>query len=247
MPNGLREFLIEYFIYTATLSIISTDAAYSAHCIVSPQLEECAHELVRAKYVGNLCGCWLDLLLLIPRIFSFAGHIFSTTSSSEQEAGLSFDLVAVFATLQNQILNWSPYQSTTTEIALAGRIFQNAILIYLYTSLSIRSPQQDSPLYPLVQDAVKNVMSCLDQLPITAPVNTNLCWPIAVVGSCLETSEQRESVKTRLEMMERTIGLGNIAKTRLLLEELWKLPNTVVTPWTICRGMLEHQIWISFA
>lgn len=246
MPHGLREFLIEYFIYTATLSIISTDATQSTRCMVSPQLEECAQDLVRAGYVGNLCGCWLDLLVEIPKIFAFATRVLSR-DKHQDGVNLSAEEVAAFASLQNRVLTWAPNESTAPDLALTGTVFQYSILLYLYTSLSLEKASKDSVLYSLIQDAAAKVLLLLEQLPVTSAANTNLCWPIAVVGACIEDESQREVLKTRLQFMECTVGLGNIYRTRVILEECWKLPSKEVTPWTICRVMLACKIHISFA
>lgn len=66
VPRELKNFVIEYYAYTATVSMISIDARLSGQHFLNYDLEERARELLRTQQVGNLCGCWLELLLLIP-------------------------------------------------------------------------------------------------------------------------------------------------------------------------------------
>lgn len=69
--NDLKDFIVEYYVYTATISMISIDPTFSSLPFLSPDLEHQAKQLVEAGYLGQMCGCWLELLLLIPRIFEF--------------------------------------------------------------------------------------------------------------------------------------------------------------------------------
>ena len=69
VPKELKNFVIEYYTYTATVSMISIDARLSGQLFLNFDLEQRARELLTTQYVGNLCGCWLELLLLIPCIF----------------------------------------------------------------------------------------------------------------------------------------------------------------------------------
>ncbi len=268
VPQVFRDFLTEYFIYTATLSVVSTDAISARMSIVSPQLKQSACELVAAGYVGNLCGCWLALLLQIPDIFALATMVLprqqmannsSNGNEDDDDDGggcatmMTVDEVAIFARLQSEILAWTPSATPAPDVGLVGSIFQQAMLLYLYTSISLERPSSclnggsGSRMHGLLQDAIAKTLVLLAHLPVAAQVNTNLLWPIAVVGACVETPEQRDMLRTRLEDMGRLIGLGNISKTRLILEALWRLPEHEVTPWIICRVMVNNKIWISFA
>ncbi|KAJ5551261.1 hypothetical protein N7535_000793 [Penicillium sp. DV-2018c] len=244
VPRDLKDFVIEYYTYTATVSMISIDARFSGQLFLNLDLEQRSRELLRTQYVGNLCGCWLELLLLIPCIFDL-GRQWSTDDT--QAAISTADDIAMFASLQAQILRWSPYPNVGPEVHLAGLIFQQAILIYLYTSLSGFQYTQDGMYRGLVETAVTEAMSYLSELSPSARINSGLCWPIAVVGSCLLDAEQQDCLRKRLTSMTETFGLGNMHRTLLLLEAMWQLPAADAGPWNICRAMHQNQIWISFA
>ncbi|KAF3401928.1 hypothetical protein F1880_009794 [Penicillium rolfsii] len=244
VPRELKDFVIEYYVYTATVSMISIDARLSGQLFLNFDLEQRAREVLRTQYVGNLCGCWLELLLLIPCIFDLGRQ---WMMDDTQPTVPTADDMAMFASIQAQVLRWSPYSFVEPEVYLAGLVFQQAMLIYLYTSLGGYTYTPDGMYKGLIQTAVTEALSYLDEISPQARINSGLCWPIAVVGSCLEKPEQQERLRTRLTAMAAHFGLGNMQRTLLLLEAMWELPAADAGPWNICRTMQARQIWISFA
>lgn len=241
VPKDLKDFVIEYYTYTAAVSMISIDARVSPQLLLNYDLEDRARELLQAEYVGNLAGCWLELLLLIPCIFDLGRQWLMPDHAP------SADDIAMFGSLQAQILRWTPYAFVPPEVFLAGRIFQQAILLYLYTALA-PFPRAPQGMYTgLVEGAISDAMTGLSQLSATVRINSGLCWPIAVVGSCLSDPAQQGALRERLTTMVSTFGLGNMQRTLLLLEHMWRMPVEETGPWNICRAMEQNQIWISFA
>lgn len=236
--------MIEYYAYTASVSMISVDARLSGQLFLNFDLEQRARQLLSTQYVGNLCGCWLELLLLIPCIFDLGRQ---WMMEDAQAIIPTADEIAMFASIQAQILRWSPYAHVIPEVYLAGLIFQQAMLVYLYTSLGSYQYAPDGMYKGLIETALTDAMSYLDDLSPQARINSGLCWPIAVVGSCLSTPEHQERLRTRLGAMSSHFGLGNMHRTLLLLEAMWQLSPSEAGPWNICRTMQQNQIWISFA
>ncbi|KAB8079638.1 fungal-specific transcription factor domain-containing protein [Aspergillus leporis] len=244
VPKDLKDFVIEYYTYTAAVSMISIDARVSHQLLLNFDLEQKARQLLQSEYVGNLCGCWLELLLLIPCIFDLGRQWMMLDG---QPSVPTADDIAMFGSLQAQIMRWDPFSFVTPEVFLAGRVFQQAMLLYLYTSLGSFSRAEDGMHQGLINTAITEAMSYLSQLSATARINSGLCWPIAVVGSCLFDVEQQDQLRRRLTTMVNTFGLGNMQRTLLLLENMWQMPLDEAGPWNICRAMQQHQIWISFA
>lgn len=243
LSKSLRDFLIEYYIYTAAVSIISIDCRVGPQLLLAEDFEEHSSTLESSTYIGCLCGCWLELLLLIPSVFNI-GRRFLSEEGARRPLGV--DDLMNFASVQGKIQSWAPRATVRLETALAGRIFQQAMLVYLYTTLSPLSASESvSSHSSAVKGAVVKGLEYLSELPSTARVNTSLCWPIAVIGSCVESLEQRQYLQNRLEVMFSVLGVGNIRQTALLLEKLWATPNP--SPWSICQLMQEHRIWTSFA
>ena len=71
LPDELRAFVTEYYVYTAIISMISMEPSATAEMFLAPELEYEAQLLIENGYVGQLCGSWLSLLLLIPHISEF--------------------------------------------------------------------------------------------------------------------------------------------------------------------------------
>jgi hypothetical protein len=246
VSRDLKDFVIEYHTYTASVSLVSIDVRINPQALLNFELEQHARQLLNRKYVGNLCGCWLELLLLIPCIFDWS-RPWVISGGGEQPAMPTADDFAMFASLQGQILRWSPFSWVTPEVSLAGRIFQQAMLLYLYTASSCFQRLENGMYQVMVDSATAQAMSYLNQLPATVRINSGLCWPIAVVGSCLSDPLQQDRLRHRLEAMAEAFGLGNMRRTLILLEHMWQMPLGKSGPWTICQAMQEHHIWISFA
>lgn len=246
IPNEMRKFLVEYYTYAATLSMISINPHSSTQSMLMPELENMACELASENYVGHLCGCWLELLLLIPRIFELGCRALTGETGNSPNFPSSDDFVA-FGSLQIQILSYSPNPTVNLEVSLAGRIFQKTILLYLLTIFSAFPSENAGSYSNLVSSTIVEAISLLETVPAQHRINTSLCWPIAVLGSSISDDYHQRILRTRLHTMLQSIGLGNIHRTLLLLEQMWLLPPEGRSPWTIYKSMQDHSIWISFA
>jgi hypothetical protein len=240
LHSTLRDFLVEYFIYTATTSMVSMDAEYTEQVFLSPELLQEGHRLVEAGYIGNLCGCWLDLLLFMPQILELAREWIRQGSS-----GTSADLVMAFAALQMQISQWNPTSELSPDTVLAGRIYQQAMLLYLLTAIGKPTLDVISIHASTIETAVCQALYHLEQLQPSNQINTSLCWPIAVIGSCVTCPYQQTILHARLDSMANAIGLGNITRTREILDFMWL--HNLVGPWEISKAMQASEVWISFA
>lgn len=239
LPKDLREFLIEYYIYTATLSMVSMAELSPQSLFYSGIMDE-GQKLVESGYIGNLCGCWLSLLLLIPRIFHL-GYAWRTQAALPATA----EQVMTFAFIQSQVLQWEPSSHAPPDVALVGKIFKQALLVYLYGILNEPTLDKSDIHASSIQEAVTEAMLYLEQLPPSTQINTSLCWPLAVIGTCVLCPQQQQCIRIRLKIMAEKIGLGNISKTRELLEYVWSQARR--GPWEISRAMQASQIWFSFA
>ncbi|GKT98007.1 c6 transcription factor [Fusarium langsethiae] len=244
--DDLPDFLIEYYMHIAATSMISIDPQYNSQSLLSPDIEVRARNLVARKYVGQLCGCWLEILILICQIF----HLGQVMSSPTEDGAISPspDNIVNFAFLQSQVMGFFPDPSVTPYTRLAGLVWKQAALLYLWTVLGKPHQQpQDSFQRALIESAVSEAVTLLDQFPATVRINTSLCWPLAVIGCSTSDPAVQHVLRTRLQTMLDTIGLGNMRQTLVLLEHIWGQPLDQVSPWTLCRAMRERQIWISFA
>ncbi|KAH8658039.1 fungal-specific transcription factor domain-containing protein [Xylariales sp. PMI_506] len=247
--EDFSDFLIEYYIHMSALSMIAMDPQYTTHALVDPDIIRMGTNLVNKQYTGQLCGCWLELLLLIPQIFQLGQRMRANNVKDGVSAAPAPDDVIMFGFLQAQIMAFTPPSTVHPHTALAGLVFKQAVLLYLWTILG--NPCQhrsETNMYSsLITGAVSEALSVLGQIPVISRINTSLCWPIAIIGNCIATAVEQQTVRDRLEAMLGCIGLGNMRETLVLLEHTWAQAPEDISPWTLCKCMQEHQIWISFA
>ncbi|KAF4424268.1 C6 transcription factor [Fusarium acutatum] len=123
--DDLPDFLIEYYMHIAATSMISIDPQYNSQSLLSPDIEVRARNLVARKYVGQLCGCWLEILILISQIFHL-GQVMSSPTV-DGEISPSPDNIVNFAFLQSQVMGFFPDPSVTPYTRLAGLSSGNPI------------------------------------------------------------------------------------------------------------------------
>ncbi|KJZ75308.1 hypothetical protein HIM_05234 [Hirsutella minnesotensis 3608] len=244
--GDLPDFLVEYYMHTAASSMISMDPHSNWQSPLSPSIERMARSLVSRKYIGQLCGCWLELLLLIPQVFQLGRAMIPLPDTKPMPP--SADDVITFGFLQSHILAFFPPPSASLYSQLAGLVFKQGVLLYLWSILGPAQQTSTSSVHKdLVQGAVTEAVSLLGQFPASARVNTSLCWPLAVIGCCTTDPAVQDILRGRLQTMVDTIGLGNMRETLILLERVWARPGGETGPWSLHKAMQEHQIWISFA
>lgn len=179
----------------------------SPESLFYPGIMEEGQKLVESGYIGNLCGCWLSLLLLIPQIFHL-GYDWRAQAALPATA----EQVMRFAFIQSQILQWEPSSHAPSDVALVGKIFKQSLLVYLYGILDEPTLNEGDIHATSIQEAVGQAMLYLEQLPPSTQINTSLCWPLAVIGTCVLCPQQQQSIRTRLSIMAEKIGWGTFPK-----------------------------------
>ncbi|RYP06120.1 hypothetical protein DL764_003342 [Monosporascus ibericus] len=241
--DDLKAFILEYYVYTASTSMISVVPTIYESPFIKPELEYEAQQLADKGYVGPLCGCWLPLLLLIPRIFELGRR---SMTADLQPPFPTADDFAIFSTLQAQILAFVPSAPPNRDVEICGYVHQHALHLYLLTCLA--GHQSSKGIHrAYINNSLDQAFFYLGLLSPESRVNTSIGWALAVIGSCTTGHSQQDELRNRLNIMFGTLRLGNIRATSELLEHVWALPLSERSPWTICRVMQERGIWISFA
>ncbi|KAL3958094.1 hypothetical protein ACCO45_008672 [Purpureocillium lilacinum] len=232
--DDLPDFLVEYYMHTAASSMISTDFHQSNHS---------SSARTSKTRPGRWSTATLRLLARAP-----PAHPPSLPAGAEHNgrnrwraaAAPSTDDIISFGFLQSQILAFFPSPIASPYSHLAGIVFKQGVLLYLWSILG--TPQTD-----LMEGAIAEAITALSQFPASVRVNTSLCWPLAVIGCCTADPGVQEILRARLQTMIDTIGLGNMRETLVLLERVWSQPVEETSPWTLYKTMQDQQIWISFA
>ncbi|KAH7144498.1 fungal-specific transcription factor domain-containing protein [Dactylonectria estremocensis] len=245
LPIDLRNFMTESYITASALSLALAPMKRSSTPTLHPDIERAARHLADEQYVGQLSGCWIELLLVILQIHQLRQGIMGNLKG---KAGPTFaDNIIMFGSLQTQIQCFFPGPSVDQEALLASLIFKQAVLLYLWTSVDKPpSGESHSMQSMLINHAVQEAISVLDQLPASARVNSSLCWPLTIIGCCTRSPEVQDIIRTRLNTMVESIRLGSIRQILGLLERVWSRPDVAISPWTLHEVIQQHQVTISF-
>lgn len=194
---------------------------------------------------GVLFGSAHELLALINPIARSARHLLSYPNDENR--------TALLIEYEHQILSWRKPPSICQQITrsapldsidvyeLAGRIYQQVLLIFLYTMF--HGPQAPTPsLDAQITVHVGLAFSFLGILPRDAFVQTTLMWPMLIAGSCLRDPAARARVLAGLESLPYT--MLSVARMFEFLVLLWKEMDEdprAFGPYGIELTMVKHK------
>ncbi|PWY93226.1 hypothetical protein BO94DRAFT_512255 [Aspergillus sclerotioniger CBS 115572] len=245
IPSSLKYFLLECYIYVAASSSLLSSGRHKSQAWISKEVAEAGQELINIRYIGNLSGCWLALLLLIPRVVDFRRQYITCIASKGEP---SVDLMVMFAELHAELVQWTPDPAATPDVALAGNIYHQAVIVFLLSAVTNgKNRFLSGPLDMTLEKHISQGLEYLAKLPLSARLNTNLCWPITVLGSCLDDPHQQDIIRNRLISNRNLLGFRNIASTASILEHIWTCSEDERGPWKTPCVMDANQLWITFA
>lgn len=242
VPKRLMSFIVEFYLFNATHSMISMDVADRPY--LDPQLQQAGHALVAENYVGHMCGCWLSLHLLIPEIVNLKHQI---DLESDGSGRVSADCATSVASLQLKISQYQPAAQVDEEVLLCGKVYQQTMTLYLLTTLSVPGRTAEGAHQRAIDNAISQAIEHLQRIPLAARSSTILLWPLTVLGSCVSDEGKRNFIRARLVSMSTTLGFAAMRNTLHLLEHIWREARVDIGPWTLWRVMRERQMWLLFA
>lgn len=214
--STLRAFLVEIYLYTATLT--STPFGKEIQNLILQDSHLLFPLLTTGNGTGALLGCAHGLFELIPQIYARSKvSSNATTMMVEYYSPTYLD----FQLLLTRIVEWLPPENTLSAFAACGKIYQQALLVFLYTSVGTCYIDLWS-LQSLKDQCLDTVQSLLESLPIHAPISGTLTWPLAMVGSCARTPEHRDMIRRRLNSLYEQLNISCFAQLLYVLEILWE-------------------------
>lgn len=174
------------------------------------------------QYPGAISGCVHELFYLIPKVSVLA---------REWRDGLRYgldieDLASQYMRLHTTIATWQP--TSTDEVhVLCGRLYQQALLVYLASSFEHEEEvlEQGHAYSAPVHQAFNDFMEFLGSIPLDSSISTTLCWPLAIFGSCARSAEHRNTIARRLDSLSETYAAQSVRDTKKLLELMWEEDN----------------------
>lgn len=239
-----------YFAITSNLTLhsnLSPDRNIPQDFFLSAEV---LASLNRGNYIyGNLFGCAHELFALINPIARSARRFLSKPNDEQHNAQL--------AAYEKQILEWTPAPPGRKSLMgtrtppppaspdpydLAARIYQQAILIFLYTMFHGANPPTPQ-LIATVEPRVKQTLGLAGSLGRDTHIQTTLWWPILMACSCLRDPVVRTGVLAVLETLPYTMLI--VVRRYEFLIMLWEemeADEGAYGPWGIEKTMVRRGV-----
>jgi transcriptional activator protein UGA3 len=78
---------------------------------------------------------------------------------------------------------------------------------------------------PRIKKAAENILSALSLIRPGSELEVHILFPLFMAGVCSMTKPTRMTVEFRFNILETTIGFGNIKLAHQLLDEIWRRAN----------------------
>jgi hypothetical protein len=118
------------------------------------------------------------------------------------------------AELELQLQEWTPAPcgSFTSDPFLEQKVTAAGIMLQWAALMRLHLIVSDSYdiTHPKVRVAVSNILAALDTIPNGDLVESMLIFPVFAAGFGAMLQEERDKVDARFEIMERSIGFGNV-------------------------------------
>ncbi|KAH7383949.1 fungal-specific transcription factor domain-containing protein [Pyrenochaeta sp. MPI-SDFR-AT-0127] len=130
---------------------------------------------------------------------------------------------------------------------LAGEVYRQAILIFLYTMF--HGPNPPTPSLIAQVDALLDItIYHAAAIPFGAPVQTTMAWAALIGGSCMRNSEHRAILKYSMENV--SLSMLSLRRNLSFLEALWEEMDEdelVYGPYGIELTMQRREIHLTCA
>ncbi|KAF1849018.1 uncharacterized protein K460DRAFT_280828 [Cucurbitaria berberidis CBS 394.84] len=239
VDQSLLDLLTEFYAYFAISTTITlhTDLPVNRHIPEDSFLSSAAlSSLNRGNDIyGVLFGSAHGLWGLIMPIARSARYFGQHQNVNQRDINLR--------KYESEILSWTytPFGQPSTgqdtaldPYQLAGEIYQQTLLIFLYTTFN--GPNPPTPdIYAKVDACVATALRLVAKIPLTHPLQTTLTWPSLIVGSCMRNPYDRAGIKylMKQQLCATMLDLKRNLKFLLQLWEYQDKDETVYGPYGI--------------
>lgn len=216
---GVRTFVIELYLYLAILvyvplSLDRNPSIFEDSKLLFPYIRDTEHS-------GSLLGCAHALYEVIPQIAALAREREATIAANLPITQENYD---AFTAILREVILWKPSHHASPDAAHCGAVWQQAVLLFLYTSfMKISDKPFDFP--EVVDHAFRKAEAELSQLPLDAPISTTLNWPLAILGSCASRPQHQNLIRQHLIALGDRLQMSCYRQLLHVLENLWNGPR----------------------
>lgn len=224
-PNtGVLGFLSEIYAFQAITSNITSKkiSGLNRRVPADDLLSSLTNLNDGTSHYGFLFGAAHELFELIPQIAQSAEE---NESARVSETGCS----TVERYYEDKIMSWrcslssdkngSEDSEIFRECSLAGQIYQQALLIFLYTMFhGERCPDQS--LFDKVDPCIARSLDYREQVGPMSTLQTKMMWPTLIVGSCMRDKADRDKLLTL--QSELYLSMAPLTRSAELLVYVWE-------------------------
>ncbi|KAL7266455.1 hypothetical protein RUND412_010997 [Rhizina undulata] len=181
-------------------------------------------------------------------LFGTAHGIFPLIAEISNLAALKPQFLAsvefknIATSLLQRLITWTPppCRNTPSDPSLCMKTTAAAQALQSAALLRLQEIMYGPPLPdPHVGLLVDGILELVQSIPAGDLVESILVFPMVMAGVNAQNEEQRLKVRTRLEVMETSIGFGNVVDARRFVEGAWDCIDRTREEWSWERLMVE--------
>lgn len=240
--EGINVFLAELYSYLVIVANVTFNSKSSDRSLIFDQLVFSLTSLRASKFSGFMLGCAHEIFELIPQISILAQQRLKALESPIDP----FEMLSLYSSVGTKLREWTPPSDCQApDLILAGKIYQQAALLFLHTSFhGPRSP--DDTLSALIDQYLSEALFLAGQLTPDAPIFATMAWPALIAGSCIRDKELQQILANFITTAHFDMGIQN--QLILLLRWVWDNQHRggeYFGPWGIELAMREKNINVS--
>ncbi|KAJ5106898.1 hypothetical protein N7456_003573 [Penicillium angulare] len=215
VDEEILEFLKEFYIYIRMITVLTGSSVAPISPLPLGGSETPLFASQRSP--GNLLGCSYELFNLVPQIETLVNR-----RENYQDNIPMYEMDELwghnYALLHYNLSSWQPPESSPTEFALGGSMYQQALLCLIERT----SPFIDAQDLQITTDArVTQFLDILNSFPVDAPISSTIIWPLVFFGVLTNNEAYRDLIYERLAYMQSMFGFGNIKSSMSFLRLFW--------------------------
>ncbi|KAJ6023660.1 hypothetical protein N7540_004457 [Penicillium herquei] len=235
VDEEVLEFLNEFYAYIKSISVLTGSSISEASS--SNFIESATPLLVGQRNPGNLVGCAYELFNLVPQIedLLIQGRNYSDTTPKHE---LDPEWCRSYTKLHAHLSSWQPPECATTELALGGSMYQQALLCHIEKTSPFIAAQD---LETTIASRMTYFLEILSSLPAEAPVSSTIVWPVVFFGVLTNNQTHRVLIYDRLSHMQDMFGFGNIQSSMTFLRSYWDRQGETsgLPDWGVSDGISD--------
>ncbi len=207
--------LIELYNFLCCIASITCDSVPRPYGSILRLSTACQQTTIHPLF--GISTCLYEYLASANRLASRIanGPSLSTLGDLREEAQV----------IELDLQSWNPPDNANSS-RLMAEAQAAAFAMQWATMIRLLQPTRKLKIdHPQIKKAADNILSALSLIRPGSELEAHILFPLFIAGVCSMTKPTRMTVEYRLNIMETTIGFGNIKLAHQLLDEIWRRDN----------------------